>query len=84
MSAAQTDGLQPRGWSGRTAHIALLVSSGVPLSLCIPCPPFPGKCGTAAELAGKKVACIVSGRNIEFDEYSAAISDLSVPMAAEH
>jgi threonine dehydratase len=40
-----------------------------------------GKCGSAAELAGKKVACVVSGRNVEWDEYSAAIGDLSRPMA---
>ena len=39
-----------------------------------------GKCGSAEELAGKKICCLVSGRNIGFDEYSSAIKDLSVPM----
>ena len=40
-----------------------------------------GKCGSAQELAGKTVVCTVSGRNIGFDEMTAAIADLSKPMA---
>jgi threonine dehydratase len=40
-----------------------------------------GKCGSAEELRGKKIACVVSGRNIEFDEYRMAIEDLDKPMA---
>ena len=40
-----------------------------------------GKCGSARELAGKTVVCTVSGRNIGFDEFEAAIADLSKPMA---
>ena len=39
-----------------------------------------GKCGSAEELAGKQICCLVSGRNIGFSEYSSAIKDLCIPM----
>ena len=38
--------------------------------------------GEHEHAAGKKVVCVVSGRNIGFDEYASAISDLGAPMTA--
>jgi len=37
-----------------------------------------GKCGSAAELAGKKVACVVSGRNMSWDEFSREVFSSAV------